>query len=35
MWYAPSQRRVIVVLANAYRCNTDDLAQLLLTWDDA
>jgi D-alanyl-D-alanine carboxypeptidase len=35
MWYAPSQRRVIVVLANAYRCNTNDLAQLLLTRDDA
>ena len=31
MWYEPGRRRVIVVLANAYRASTDDLAQLLLT----
>lgn len=29
-WYEPARRRVIVVLANAYRSSTDDLAQLLL-----
>jgi D-alanyl-D-alanine carboxypeptidase len=29
MWYQPVRRRVIVVLANAYRASTDDLAQLL------
>lgn len=30
MWYLPSTRRVVVVLANAYRASTDDLAELLL-----
>lgn len=30
MWYLPSTRRDIVVLANAYRASTDDLAELLL-----
>lgn len=30
MWYQPDRRRVIIVLANACRCSTDDLAHLLL-----
>lgn len=30
MWYAPARDRVIIVLANRYRCDTADLADLLL-----